>query len=494
MQIRGSASLVKRSNADILVVPFFQEKGHPSPAFDVQPVKKALATVLSTKDFSGKHGEALLCYADGGPEKRLLLLGLGDKELLTVEKLRRAYAQVTKECRKKKLAKVNILVPVCEAMITTEIVSGIADGLFLSNYSYATLKRSTLQEEKTQGLEVVHFIGAGKKETDAAEHSAVVAEGVYLARDLVNGNADDITPQYLSAVARGLEKTFKHVKTTVFDKERITKENMGLLLAVNRGSHLDPAFIIIEYKGAPKSADKTVIVGKGITFDTGGLNLKATGAIETMKCDMSGAAAILGVMHVIASLELPINVTGVVASTENAVDAKSYKPGDVYVGYAGKSVEIGNTDAEGRLVLADALAYSVDKLKPSRIIDLATLTGAVEIALGDEASGLMGNNDALADALIHAGSESGELLWRLPIYEEYREKLKSDIADIKSTGGRPGSALKAASFLQEFVGKTVPWAHLDIAGTAFLSEEKRYLPKYATGVGVRLLTKFFESL
>lgn len=314
-----------------------------------------------------------------------------------------------------------------------------------------------------------------------------------MVRDLVNGNADDITPQYLGAVARGLEKTCKHVKTTVLNKKQIEKEKMGLLLAVNRGSFREPAFIIVVYKGNPKSKEKTVLVGKGITFDTGGLDLKPPAGMFTMKSDMAGAAVVLGSIQAASSLGLKVNITGVIASTENSIGSHSYKPGDVYSGFAGKTVEIMDTDAEGRLILADALAYAVDRLKPSRIIDLATLTGAVEVALGDEVSGLMCNNDALADLLVHAGSITGEKVWRLPLYEDYREALKSDIADIKSTGGRGGGCIKAALFLQEFVNKT-PWAHLDIAGTAFVNDARRYHPKYATGIGVRLLISFLENL
>jgi Leucyl aminopeptidase len=215
--------------------------------------------------------------------------------------------------------------------------------------------------------------------------------------------------------------------------------------------------------------------------------------METMKDDMSGGAAALGVIHAISTLGLPINVTAVVPSTENSIGSKSYKPGDVYKSYSGKTVEVLDTDAEGRLVLADALAYAVKNLKPTRIVDLATLTGSIIIALGEEASGLMSNNDALADLIVRAGSSTGERVWRMPLYEDYKDQLKSDIADIKNIGGRSAGSITAAMFLQEFVGKC-PWAHLDIAGTAFLSEAKRYTPKHATGVGVRLLVSLLESL
>jgi leucyl aminopeptidase len=265
---------------------------------------------------------------------------------------------------------------------------------------------------------------------------------------------------------------------------------MGLLLAVNRGSMRDPAFILVEYRGNPGSSDVTALVGKGITFDTGGLNLKPTGSMETMKDDMSGAAAVLGAIRAAAALKLKVNILGAIPTTENSIGSKAYKPGDVYRSYSGKTVEIANTDAEGRLVLADALAYVQKHYKPSRIVDFATLTGAVVIALGEEASALFCNDEGFAAKLMDAGSRSAERLWRMPLYPEYKELMKSTIADLKNSGGRAGGLCTSAAFLSYFV-KDVPWAHLDIAGTAFLSSPKHYHTTNATGVGVRMLVEFF---
>ncbi len=494
MQIAVIPSLSARKRAGLLVIPFWKGKKHQAEAAaDIKSFKDLLAGPLSTDDFHGKEGELMLHYVSGQPEARFALLGLGAQEGLTAEKLRKTYANITRTCLKKKITEINILIPEGLSLAKEDLIRSIVDGLLLPNYVFTALKRHTLKDDKPSVLEKISLIGAEKKEGAIAQKCATVCESVNMVRDLVNGNADDVTPQHLAAVARGLEKTSKHVKTTIFDKKRLEKEKMGLLLAVNRGSHIDPAFIIIEYKGNPKSSDHTVLVGKGITFDTGGLNLKPTGGMEEMKADMAGAATILGIIHAAAALGLKVNVTGVIASTENSIDSKSYKPGDVYIGYAGKSIEISNTDAEGRLVLADALAYAVDKLKPTRIIDMATLTGAVEVALGNDVSGLFSNNDALANLLIGFGSETGEIVWRLPLHEEYKDSLKSDVADMRSTGGRPGASIKAALFLQEFVGKT-PWVHLDIAGTAYVSEAKRYMPKHATGIGVRLLIALLENL
>jgi len=493
MHLSSVSKLEARSKADVVVVPFWKGKHGPEAAIEeIGVLRKALAPSLSSHDFKGKEEELLVIYEDGEYEKRIALLGLGERDKVTVERLRRAYAPITKFALKKRLKSLNVPLPVCEAIPNEGVIQGVLEGLLLPNYSFHALKHESVKEDPPTLVEKISLIGAGKKEMELAKTIETVCQGIYLTRDLVNGNADDVTPQYLAKVAVGLAKSHKSVKTTVLDKKQIVKEKMGLLLAVNRGSDLDPVFMTISYRGNPKSDDHTVVVGKGITFDTGGLNLKSTG-METMKDDMSGAAIVLGVMGVVAELGLKVNVTGVIASTDNAIDAKSYKPGDVYQGHSGKTVEIGNTDAEGRLILADALSYTVKHLKPTRIIDFATLTGAMGIALGTEAAGLFTNNDVLADLLLRAGTETGERLWRMPMFEEYRELLKSDVADIKSTGGRLGSSILAAQFLQDFIGKT-PWAHIDIAATAFSAEGRRYYPRFSTGIGVRLIIALLQNL
>ncbi|HEV8052472.1 MAG TPA: leucyl aminopeptidase [Parachlamydiaceae bacterium] len=493
MEFTTTPNFKSRKPADLLVIPYWKSNEHVQAAFDIDSLKKILSEPLSTHDFHGKEGEIMFLYVSGQPEKRLALIGLGVQTDITVEKLRRAYANITRVCHKNKLKEINICLPKCTSMAQSDVVTGISEGLLLPNYIFTALRKHTIKDDQPVLLEKATIIEGSRSDLALAKRSSVICESVNFVRDLVNGNADDVTPQHLSAVARGLEKTSKNVKTTVFDKKRIEKEKMGLLLAVNRGSNLDPAFIIIEYKGNPKSTDRTVIVGKGITYDTGGLLIKPRGSMETMKEDMAGAAAALGIIHAAAALELKINVTSVIPTTENSIGSKSYKPGDVYTSYTGKTIEISDTDAEGRLVLADALAYAVKNLKPTRMIDMATLTGAIMVALGEEASGLMSNNDVLADLLARAGSGTGERVWRMPLYEEFKEQLKSDVADMKNTGGRLGGAITAAMFLQEFVGKT-PWAHLDIAGTAFHATSKRYNPKHATGVGVRLILSFLESI
>ncbi len=488
MDFTGVPTLKQRKKADLLVIPFWKGKKKAELAASAPDFEQEFELPLDTEDFKGKEGEVLVLYLKNGAEKRLALLGLGEKQKSSVEGMRRAYSSLVRQCFTRKIETLNVLLPEVEGSI-----KGASEGLLLSNYAFEKLKRDSLKDKATQLLTSCAFVGAGSKEIAEAKKAALVCESVAYARDLVNGNADDVTPQTLAQEALALTKQYKSLKTTVFDKKRIEKEQMGLLLAVNRGSHTDPAFIILEYKGNSRSKDTTVIVGKGVTYDTGGLNIKPTGSMETMKCDMSGAAIALGTMRAAAAIGLKQNIIAVIPATENSIGSNSYKPGDVYFGYSGKSVEIANTDAEGRLILADALAYSVKNLKPSRIIDFATLTGAVVICLGEETTGMMSNDDQLAEALTKAGEATFERVWRLPLFDEYKKQIESEIADIKNSGGRPAGTITAALFLKEFVGD-VPWAHLDVAGTAYLSKARHYNPKNASGVGVRLMIEFFEQM
>lgn len=482
----------KRGKTPLLVVPFWKGKKGAEAAAPIGAFEKEISTPIDHGDFKGDLSETTLYYNNGS---RVLLLGLGDKEKVLLESLRNAFSAACFFARSKKIVDLSIVIPDCKDHSAEKITAAVAEGFLLSNYSFDQLKSEAIKKEPTQLIKTVDLIGCSKKAFEEAKKFEKIVKGVYLARDLANGNADDITPQELGRQAKLIEKEFEGVKAQVHDKKWIEKEKMGLLLAVNRGSNRDPAFIVLEYKGNPKSKDVTVVVGKGVTYDTGGLNLKPTGFMETMKCDMSGAACALGTIVAAASLKLKKNVTAVIPTTENGIDATSYKPGDVYTSYLGKTVEITNTDAEGRLILADALAWTCKNLKPSRIIDFATLTGAVVVALGDDVSGLMGTNKGLEEALFKAGEETCERVWPLPLYDVFFEHLKSDVADIANCGtGRQAGSITAALFLKEFVEKDVPWAHLDIAGTAFLKGAKNYRPKGGTGVGVRLMIELLENL
>jgi leucyl aminopeptidase len=330
-----------------------------------------------------------------------------------------------------------------------------------------------------------------KNAQQSADKGIATAETQTRIMDLVNAAPNKKTPQYLADWAKDSGKKFGF-KVTIFDKKQCEKAGLHAFLSVNKGSAEEPRFIIMEYK--PKGATKTIgLVGKGITFDTGGINIKPSANLHWMKSDMGGAAAVLGTLELAAKLKLPINVIGIVPSTENMVDGEGTKPGDVIGSYLGKTIEVIDTDAEGRLVLADGLAYIKKNFNPDTIIDLATLTGSIVSTLGYNAAGLFSNNDALATALSQAGDATGEKLWRLPLWDIYLEDMKSDVADISNLGNKPMSgAITAAKFLEVFIDGHTNWAHLDIAGTALQSNELGNA-RNATAYGIRLLTEFLEK-
>lgn len=475
-----------RKVADVAVVPCWQGPKHAVLACATSEFSKWIAQPVRARDFLGKEGETLLLYRPGGKEKRILLLGLGKKSACEKEALRRAYGASVKVCKARRFHSVNFFVPSEEEEFTA-----IVEGTLIANYSFLMLKGKN--EESGKPLTKLTFVGGDRSQGTALKRAGTLLSSVHVAQDLVNGNADEVTSESLIALARGIEHQWPSVKVTVLGKKELEEEEMGLMLAVNRGSMRDPALILLEYRGDPDSKDLTAIVGKGITYDTGGLNIKPTGSMETMKCDMAGAAASLAIARAVAQLKCKKNVLCVLAVAENAIGPHSYKPGDVIRSHAGKTVEIGNTDAEGRLVLADAFSYIQKHYKISRLIDMATLTGAIVVALGEEFTGMFSNNDVLAKALYAAGEAVHERVWRMPVNKEHAEMLKSQIADLKNCAGRKASSCTAAAFLEQFV-HNIPWAHLDIAGTAYLSEARGYHATPATGVGVRLLVEFLENL
>jgi len=488
MQTKCVAKCAQRPSAEVIVIPVWEGTKKGELACDETEYPDVLRFPLDSGDFHGKQGETLLLYLSKGKEKRAILLGLGKQNECTSESLRCAYASAVKGIHSKKLKSANFLLPSLSANVSCK---AIFEGVLLTEYSFDQLRGESLKEKKGHGLHNVCFCGVPAKENHLLKQTEIIISAVNFTRDLVNRNADDTDAGTLAKISKDLEKKSNKIKTTVLEKKQLEKLEMGLLLAVGRGAERGPVLIIIEYQGNPQSKDTTAIIGKGITFDTGGLNLKPTGGIETMKCDMAGAAATLGVIQAAVDLGLKTNLLCVLAVAENAIGPASYKPGDVYRSYSGKTVEISNTDAEGRLVLADALSYIQDKYKPSRLIDMATLTGEIVVALGEAATGLFSNDDALVKDLEKAAERTDERLWRMPLYPQYKMLLKSTIADIKNAGPRTASSCSAAIFLEQFI-KNTPWAHLDIAGTAYLSDLKPY-PYHqtpATGVGVRLLIDF----
>lgn len=478
-------SLEKRDSSDVLVIPFWEEM---LEVVKLGSLKESLETVMRTGDFKGKSGETLFVYLKGLKEERALLLGLGKEEKATEETLRRAYSQAVRAMSRVKAKSCTIIFPHSSSLSREDVLSGVWEGILLTNYAFNHLKGDSLKDAPPL-LGKVGFIGLDKKDQAKLDQLQAIVDGVNFARELVNGNADDVIPAMLADTARSFEKKFPKIKTTIFDKKWLEKQKMGLILAVNRASKVDPFLIEVSYKGNPSSKEHIVLVGKGVTYDSGGLALKTVDGMVAMKCDMAGAAAVLSTIRTAAELNLKVNITVLVPSVENCIDARSYKHGDVYRSYSGKTVEINNTDAEGRLILADALSYAVKNLEPSYIIDLATLTGNVVLALGEQMAGFCANDDTLANGLMDAAAKTSDLLWRLPLYNDYKESFKSDIADLVNSGGRDAGSIKAALFLQEFIG-SAKWAHIDIAGAAFWSKPRYYNTTKATGYGVRLLIEF----
>lgn len=471
---------------DALLLPFWQGK-EAEPAFKDKGSLKLVAPALKSADFTGKAEELLCFYSEKGEQRRILLVGLGEKKGVTQEVLRRSYAGATRFLLGKKAKNIALVLP--ETSIDRkQMLTATVEGILLSNYAYDVHK----SDKKTSLLEKVVLQDLLKDELLLCKKLSTIASSVYMARDLVNGNADEVTPLYLAKQAQTLAKDFSTIKTTVMNRAQMEKEKMGLLLAVSRASANEPTFIVIHYKGKPSSKSATAIVGKGITYDTGGLNLKPQAGMLTMRDDMAGAAVVLGTLRAAAELKMPVNLVGVIASTENSIGPASYKLGDVYKSHAGVTVEITDTDAEGRLVLADALSYVQTHFAPEKIVDLATLTGGAIVALGEEVAPICCNDDRLARQLFEAGEATYERLWRLPLYQEFEELLKSKIADIKNSGPRKASSICGAIFLSHFIKKGTPWAHLDIAGVAFPEVQKPYHPTQATGYGVRLLIEFLE--
>ncbi|MFA6118853.1 MAG: leucyl aminopeptidase [Parachlamydiales bacterium] len=492
MKVTIAESINKRNDkADVLILPFVESKNGPLAICNIGSFSKIIEPPIKTKDFLGKEGQISFVYFS--KEKRIMLLGLGHPDKINPQQMAKFYSIACAALRNCKAESVNIVVPEKLNISKEDIVSSISEAFFLSNYNFDKFKHFE-KNETPKYLKSICLIGLKKEDMKIVTKKKVISSAVNLARDLVNNNADEETPAHLAVAAKDLEKVSDKIKVRVFDKKKIEEEKMGLLLAVNKGSDKEPTFIVIEYKGDASSKDHSVIIGKGITYDTGGLSLKPSTSMDTMKCDMSGAAAVLGTIYAISQLNLKKNVTALIPATENSIGSGSYKPGDVYTGMANKSVEVKNTDAEGRLILADAISYAALKIKPNRVINIATLTGACVVALGENIAGFFSNSEEVAKRLEESSKRSGDIIWRMPLFKDYKKQLKSDIADLKNIGdGREAGAITAALFLEDFVND-IPWAHIDIAGPAFLSKPNGLHPTHATGIGVRLLVDFFENL
>jgi leucyl aminopeptidase len=444
-----------------------------------------IARAYESGDFRGKRDETILLYPASGAA-RLLLIGTGADGAGDASALRRAAAVAGKRAVQARVTEAALLVtPEARGDIAAaHAVRMAAEGAPFGAWRYLDLKRPS--DDTKTSLTGISLLADGDDDAKSAhEVGTAIAQGQAYARSIQVLPGNTCTPTFLGEAARELARRYG-MGITVLDKAAIQKEGMEALMAVAQGSAQEPRFIAIEYKGSDEAP--VVLVGKGVTFDTGGISIQPAMSTEEMKFDMSGAAAVLGTFEMLGRLQPKVHVVGLIPSAENMPSGSAYRPGDVVGSHFGKTIEVINTDAEGRLLLADALSYA-RRYKPAAVVDAATLTGAVVTALGHSAIGLMGNDDALMDELRAAGERAGERAWPLPLWDEYRELIKSDIADVKNRGGRPAGSITAGWFLREFV-EGYRWAHLDIAGTAYSDRDDATRVKGPTGMAVRLFSEF----
>ena len=441
---------------------------------EVGPYKKA----AKDANFTAKKGEVLVFYP-GRPARRVIVTGLGKQEAYDTERLRRAAGAAAIKARALDLKEVSFELPPGDK---TEQAQAVVEGVALSLYDYSDYrsKKSTLK------LRSVRINGPA----DAIRRGETYAKATCLARDLVNGPPSDTTPRKMAQVAQKVAK--KGVRCKVYGEAEIRKMGMGAILGVAAGSNQPPRFVHMTYK-VPRARRTLAIVGKGITFDSGGLCIKSADGMLNMKDDMSGAASVLAIMSALPAVKPRVNVHGIFPLTENMPGGGAYKTRDVLKAMNGKTIEIINTDAEGRLVLADALSYA-SRLKPDEIIDMATLTGACVVALGLDITAIFTKDGKLRDRLVNCSERAGEKIWPLPIEDDYFANIRSDVADMKNCGPRWGGSITAALLLQEFVDKGIPWAHLDIAGPALIDSPKPLRPAGGTGVMVRTLLRYLEAI
>lgn len=455
-----------------------------TPDFD--PI---IREITESNEFRAKDGTISIVHNNvGSGIKRALLLGMGDKKNLDPEKTRNLTGKVVNKAKELGISEF-VLIPFKN--MDKEHLSAMVEGIKLSDYSFNNYKR----DEDRNDLNQVRILIRNdmKNSQKIIQHSVVVSDAVIFTRDISNLPPNDCSPKDLATLSKKLSENQK-VKVRVIEKEEMKSYGFEGILAVGKGSASSPKLIVLEYSGSTKNRP-IVIVGKAVTFDTGGISIKPSEKMEEMKFDKCGGCNVLGIMKAVSDLGLDTNVIGIIPAVENMPSGTSYRPGDIIKMYNRKTVEVLNTDAEGRIILGDALSFAVKTFAPKTIIDMATLTGAAIIALGTNVAALVGNDDDLVTKILEYSNQTGEKIWQLPLFEEYKEQLKSSNADMKNIGGRSAGAITAAAFLSNFVEDT-PWVHLDIAGTAWTQEgtkEKSYNPKGATGFGIRTIVKYISS-
>ncbi|MBE2200301.1 MAG: leucyl aminopeptidase [Anaerolinea sp.] len=496
MKIQTLQGTIETASADTIIVNLFEDVVTPSGATGA--VDKALhgliSDLIASGDLTGKLGDVAVLYPRGDiPAQRVLVVGMGKREGYDLEGARKTAAAAIKRAQELKAKHVATIVHGAgiAGLPATAAAQAVVEATLLAAYAYAAPKQSQETRATIETVTIVEYDAAKLADIEAgARAGEAIAAGVILARDLVNMPPNVATPSKLADVARQIAAAYG-LDIVVGGRKWAAARKMGAFLAVAQGAGEKPKFIVLEHNGNRDDLDTIVLVGKGITFDTGGISIKPSEKMGAMKSDMGGAAAVLGTMKVVGMLNLPLRVIGITPCTENMPDAIAYRPADVITASNGKTIEIISTDAEGRMVLADALVYAA-QYNPKAVVDLATLTGACVIALGQGvAAGVFSSDDPLRDTLLAASAASAERLWPLPLYEDYRRAIDSDVADMKNSGGRFGGVGTSAVFLQEFT--SYPWAHLDIAGMALSEKDAPYTPRGGTGFGVRLLAQWLRD-
>jgi leucyl aminopeptidase len=479
-----------------LVIGLFAEK-KLSPLY--QEINAALDDVLGQalreREFSGKLGETLLLHTGNRlAAQRILCVGLGQEKDYSTTQVRQAVASAAELAQKKRIPALALDLDgfVNAPVELNQAAAATTEGLALSAYRYDDFRRDSGKDLPPLLHEALLVYASTGKENDvqaAVDQAQIVCAGVCLARDLVNAPGNVKSPQELAERCR-LEAEAAGCTCTILHRQELEEEGLGALLGVAQGSMREPCLVILEYRGAGDKAP-LALVGKAVVFDSGGISLKPAEKMDEMKMDMAGGAAVLGTITAAARLRLPINLVTLIPAVENLPSGHAIRPGDILTSLAQKTIEVLNTDAEGRLILADAITYA-QRYQPEALIDVATLTGAVIVALGHQASAILGTDQPLIDALIAAGESSNERLWQLPLWDDYDQLLKSDVADIKNSGGRAAGTITGAAFLKAFAGEK-PWAHLDIAGTAWEEKGQPGIPKGGSGGGVRLLIDLLRT-
>lgn len=464
--------------------------GNDTKAFD-----KLVKEIFDLEDFNGESGQLIFTYTrDAIKAKRVLLVGLGKEEDLTVESIRKALGAASRKARDLNVKKVTIGLDYFtrKDFKTNDVIEAVTQGIIMG--SFQNLKYRTKDLDKYKHIENLTIVSSKIDEkvmTECLTSGAIIAKAVNFCRELAWGPANDITPTKLANEAIRLEKDYG-IKTTVFDRKKSEEVGLTSFLAVAQGTEEPPKFIIMEYGNDLKDVETIALIGKAITFDSGGISIKPSLNMESMKADMTGGAIVIATMEAIAQLKPKVHVIGVVPATDNMPSGKAYHPGDVIKSYSGQTIEVISTDAEGRMIINDALTYAARNYKPKAMFDFATLTGSMLVALGNHAIGYFANDDSLADILEKASQISGEKVWRFPLWDDYDKQLKSDIADFKHTGGRPGGAITAARFLSKFVDE-VPWIHMDIAGYSDSEKDDGYNPQGSKGPAVRLMVDLIRN-